>query len=312
MNEKTFIPYKVLIIGDCMLDQYIHGEVHRISPEAPIPVLSKTRSYSKPGGAANVAANIKSLGATPTLIGLVGVDENATKLKNILDEWDIHHVLQDDTSRPTTIKTRIIAKGQQIVRVDEESTTDISDDVAQALTDKIETQIRSGTNCIILQDYNKGLLTSALIKKIIAIGNRENIPTLVDPKFKNLDAYHGCEIVKPNLKELEQAIGYTIETRDASSFHEATEAFRKLINFKKCYVTLGKEGIYNHQNGEIYTLKTKEIVDVTGAGDSVISILALAQLAFENEAKITNLMNKAGLASCMHEGSYAVSVGDIL
>ncbi len=309
--KLDFSKFRVLVVGDVMLDEYVFGEVNRISPEAPIPVFQKNNNEYRLGGAANVALNISTLGAESVLLSVVGNDTQALKIKQQSEEKKIECHFITDNSRPTTLKQRFLAKGQHILRIDEEVTNDINRDIGQEmiLTFK-ELNSKKQIDAVIFQDYNKGVLNPYLIKNIIKYCKSNEILTIVDPKFKNLKAFSGCSIIKPNLLELEKALSKKIDPTE-SELKQAVALLKESLVFDTCYVTLGAKGVYSSLVGQVSAVEKKQVLDVTGAGDAVISIICLATLANVNYQKIPQLCNAAGIAVCQNLGTYGISVDDI-
>ena len=310
-QNLSFNNLNVLTVGDAMLDQYVMGEVNRISPEAPIPIFTKTETRSTLGGSANVAKNIQSLGANSSLISLVGNDKTGVKLEKqcAANNIKLHRIM--DGSRPTTKKERFIAKGQQIMRIDEESIELIDDDLLLKSQSIFDGVLRNEqVDAVIIQDYNKGFLHPKLIEHIIASCNVENIPTIVDPKFQNLNSFKNCSAFKPNLKELINALNREV-TPEPSELRKAVQELQERIHFKKAYVTLGSKGIYNYQTNHISESMNIDIMDITGAGDSVVSMLALLIAKSYEESGIAPLLNLIGNLSCRNMGAYAVNIKDI-
>ncbi len=309
MNETSifgkFEQSKVLIVGDVMVDRYITGKIHRISPEAPVPVLNFKNEENRLGGAANVALNIKSLGAKPILCSIIGNDENGTLFKLLLEkeQIDVDHILMV-SDRPTTVKTRLLADGQQVLRVDRETTTDITDDIKDKIIQQIQSIIiHSSIDCIILQDYNKGLLTRDLIEHIIQLSKDYSIPILVDPKSKNFFVYQGVTLFKPNLKEVRAATQLEIEST-IDSLRKASTFIRSQLNHKITMITLSEKGIYidDGKNDGIYPTTPRDIADVCGAGDTVISTAALAIILGLKLPEMARLCNIAGGQVCEQIG----------
>ncbi len=269
---------RICIIGDIMLDRYMFGNVNRISPEAPVQVFDLKESKSKLGGAANVSLNIKSLGAEPYLIGVIGNDGAGRILKEGMKNLgqDTSGLITDP-ARPTTCKTRVISDSHHLIRIDSESKQDISGQIESQIIKKLG-EISSDTKYIILQDYNKGVLTKPLIKKILALAEKRKIRVLVDPKFENFFEFKETFLFKPNRKELEDAFGKKLKT--AADPNELVMDLIKKIKCKNVVLTLGEHGmrIYSRENGKIVisSVKTvaKKVADVSGAGDTVISTMA--------------------------------------
>jgi len=311
LKQLNFQNRSVLTVGDVMLDQYVLGSVDRISPEAPIPIFTQSEIKSTLGGSGNVSKNIHTLGAKSILLALVGQDKTGEKIQKLCTENSIElHYIKDE-SRPTTCKKRFIAKNQQIMRLDEESIDLISDSILEKSITSFDMLVgRSNLDAIIIQDYNKGFLHPKLIKHIIAAANEKQIVTIVDPKFKNLSAYNNCSAIKPNQKEISQALNRKVST-SIEDLKSAVEELKKLISFDKIYVTLGSEGIYNYQNNQISKGYDIEVVDITGAGDSVVSMLALLLADNVEEDIICPILNIIGNLACRTQGAYGVGIEEL-
>lgn len=270
----------ICIIGDVMLDLYLLGEVTRISPEAPVQVFETKKSEPKLGGAANVSLNIKTLGSNPFLIGVVGDDSNANILKSTLkSNYQTTKGIVTEKFRPTTSKTRVISDSHHLIRIDSESKKDISKET-KANIFKLLAEIADKIGIIILQDYNKGVLTKDVIKGIIDFAKSKGIKILVDPKFDNFFEYKDVFLFKPNKKEMEDAFG-----RKAKDINEIKELGKELLNRINCQylvLTLGEKGIMIFEKSgndiKISSIKTRarKVADVSGAGDTVISTIAVA------------------------------------
>lgn len=305
LNElkNNFDGKRIAIIGDLMLDSYYWGKVKRISPEAPVPVVEVTEEFSRFGGAANVAYNIVTLGAEAIPFGIIGNDSNAEILKNLMIENQITtDGLIIDDSRPTTTKTRIIAEKQQVVRIDKEKRDDIDKEIEEKIIDMFSSKIKS-FDAVILQDYNKGVLTHSLIKKIIKHCNANDIVVTVDPKFDNFFDYENATVFKPNRKETEDAFGIRIiNDQEISS---AGELLMKELKPHYALLTLGEDGIalFDNENLERrIPTKARKVADVSGAGDTVISTLTLALAAGANILEASYLANYAGGLVCEEIG----------
>ncbi len=300
--KKNFKGKKIAVIGDMMLDCYFWGEVKRISPEAPVPVVEVDNEFYRFGGAANCALNITRLGGIPIPVGLIGKENYGSIFLSLLDESgiDAAGILVDDT-RPTTAKTRVIADNQHVVRIDKESKEYISKGTQQKILTFLEQHI-SSLDGIILQDYNKGILTPELIQKVIALANKNNILITVDPKFNNFFSYKNVTVFKPNRKEAGDVLGMQIRT-DA----EISIAGKKLLtklNAKYILLTLGEGGIAVFEKGKEYRMPTKarKVADVSGAGDTVISTLTMALAAGADILEASYLANYAGGLVCEEVG----------
>lgn len=272
---------RIVIVGDVMLDEYLWGTVSRISPEAPVPVVEIKNQTVRPGGAANVAANIKALGAEPLLVGVVGSDPAARLLRDALKSQDIDDGgLVTDPDRPTTLKTRIIAHNQQVVRADREFTGPIPPAVEDALLDRLE-GILGGADAVIFEDYNKGVLTPRVIAEAKARAGRRGLLRTVDPKLEQFFEYGGVELIKPNLWEAEAALG-----RRLSGYEDVAAAGQALLERLGCaslVITMGERGMVLFRPGTapevVPAVGRREVRDVTGAGDTTIAALTLGLAA---------------------------------
>ena len=294
--------YNVLIVGDIMLDRYLTGNVSRISPEAPVPILEKINIDIMPGGAANVALNIKTLGSNPVLLSVVGDDDNGTKLKECIKENNIStdYIIIDNT-RQTTVKTRIMSNGQHILRIDEEDTEPLDDSTKKKLLEIFQQIVQDkNINAIILQDYDKGLLDDASIQSIIKIAKENNIFVSVDPKFNNFFSYKNVDLFKPNLKEVNAALNRKINATKKELDKIAGDLQIKL-NFKNLFITLGSKGIYysdNQKKSDIVPTQLRTVVDVSGAGDVVLSVATLFFISGYSPEEVTSFSNIAGGLAC--------------
>ncbi|MBL0024152.1 MAG: hypothetical protein IPO98_03620 [Saprospiraceae bacterium] len=287
----------IVVIGDIMTDRYISGVVRRISPEAPVPVLDMETIENRPGGAANVAMNLLALGVKVTLISIVGDDAEGELLIDLCSQSDrIHQKIVKVRGRKTTVKTRVIAVNQQMLRIDHEDKEDINSTVEGDLVNKLKDLIaKNKVDGIILQDYNKGLLTEQLIRDIISLCKEHNIFSFVDPKEKNFFAYKGCTVFKPNKKEVRQAVG-----NFNNNYQEIATIIESKLQNKVTIITLGKEGIFIQKDltGIKYATSPRVITDVCGAGDSVISIVSVCYLKGMDLSAIAKVANIAGGQVC--------------
>jgi rfaE bifunctional protein kinase chain/domain len=306
--KKNFKGKKIAVIGDMMLDCYFWGEVKRISPEAPVPVVEVDNEFYRFGGAANCALNITRLEGIPVPVGLIGKENYGSIFLSLLDESgiDATGILVDD-SRPTTAKTRVIADNQHVVRIDKESKEYISRESEQKILTFLDQHI-SSLHGIILQDYNKGILTPKLIQKVISLANKNNILITVDPKFNNFFSYKNVTVFKPNRKEAGDVLGMQIRT-DA----EISIAGKKLLsklNAKYILLTLGEGGIAVFEKGKEYRMPTqaRKVADVSGAGDTVISTLTMALAAGANILEASYLANYAGGLVCEEVGIIPIEI----
>jgi len=293
---------KVLIIGDVMVDSYMFGKVDRISPEAPVPVVSVTHKEDRLGGAANVAINIQALGAKPYLCSVIGDDTEGHLFLKLMKGL---HMSPDGIvkvkSRITTVKTRVIGNNHQLLRVDEEQSDDISADESGLLADAFKNLVeKEKIDVIIFEDYDKGVLYPELIERILDMASRKSIPVAVDPKKKNFSAYHHVALFKPNLQELKTGLKTDIDRLSKESLDAAAERYRKEKNIDRMMVTLSEAGVYiaDENQSLIVPAHVRNISDVSGAGDTVISVAALCMAAGATSAEIASLSNLAGGLVC--------------
>ncbi len=309
---KEFSSKKILVIGDVMVDTYIKGKVSRISPEAPVPVVKFEDKEHRLGGAANVALNIKALGAKPYICSVIGKDINGEQLIKLINQNHLSDegiVLSDD--RLTTVKTRIIGNNQQLIRIDKEETTPISSQMAYNLIDSVKSiVIKEKIDVIIFQDYNKGLLVPKVIEDIIEFANEHNIPTVVDPKKDNFLTYKNVTLFKPNLKELQEGldVDFEFDSANPSSFIEAVNLLKEKINPKHIFVTLSEHGVFitDEDKHHFIPAHLRNITDVSGAGDTVISVASLALSCQLRPSVIAELSNLAGGLVCEKVGVISV------
>jgi len=301
--KNNFKGLKIAVIGDMMLDGYFWGDVKRISPEAPVPVIEVENEFFRFGGAANVALNVLKLDGIPVPIGVIGYDNDGKIFTSLLTESEMvfDGIIIDD-SRPTTAKTRVIADNQHVVRIDKESKKDVSAKTEKKLFDFLSSQIKN-LNGIILQDYNKGVLTPSLIKKIIKLANEKNVLVTVDPKFNNFFEYKNVTVFKPNRKEAEDILAMKIKT-DADIIKAGSTLLEKL-KAKNILLTLGAEGIAVFEQGKQekrMPTKARKVADVSGAGDTVIATLTMALAAGGNILEASYLANYAAGIVCEEVG----------
>jgi D-glycero-beta-D-manno-heptose-7-phosphate kinase len=301
-----FSSLTVLVIGDVMIDAYLWGRVDRISPEAPVPVVHVQQKENRLGGAANVALNVKALGARAIICSVVGDGSKGDIFRKTSKESGFTtEGIIDSTERMTTVKTRVIAQGQQIVRVDEEITRPLSATDERNLIDCISQILRrQKIDAIIFEDYNKGVLTARVIETVLAMARERGILTAVDPKRDNFFAYAGCTMFKPNLKELREGLQRDIDRNDPEDLHSAMQDLTAKLQNAITMVTLSEAGVATLENNHFTHLSAhpREIVDVSGAGDTVISVAALALASGWNAADAACIANLAGGLVCEHIG----------
>ena len=305
LNElkNNFAGKKIAVIGDMMLDCYFWGYVKRISPEAPVPVVEVGDEFYRFGGAANVALNILKLGGIPFPIGVIGYDNDGTIFTSLINENQLHSDgIFIDESRPTTSKTRVIAHNQHVVRIDKESKDYVNEEMRRKIFSYLESHMKK-LDGIILQDYNKGVLTPELIEKIIHLANKNDILITVDPKFNNFFAYKNVTVFKPNRKEAEDVLGMKIKS--ASDVSSAGKIILERVKASNVLLTLGEEGIAvfeEHQAEKRMPTKAIKVADVSGAGDTVISTLTMALAAKGNILEACYLANYAAGIVCGEVG----------
>ncbi len=304
---EGFKNLRVLVIGDVMLDKYIMGKVSRISPEAPVPVLEIQREELKGGGASNVFLNLKALGSNAYLISVIGNDFEGEELKKILGERGVF--LIQDSSRPTTVKTRVIAHHQQVVRMDRENSSKISQEIAEKILKLADLKEFDG---ILISDYNKGVITQDLIQGI-KISKRDDTEIFVDPKVENIFLYRDVTLISPNHGEAERITG--IKMRKDEDYIEGAKKIKEMLNCKYVVITRGEEGMTfldeKNEGGHLPT-KAREVYDVTGAGDTVISILTLSILSGTNISEACELANYGASIAVSRLGTTAVSYSELL
>lgn len=315
-TKLNFSDLSVLIIGDVMVDFYLFGEVNRISPEAPVPVVEISGKESRPGGAANVALNILELGANPILLSMTGRDLTGNLLIKMLKDFGIktNHVIQNK-NRVTTLKTRVFDEDKQVVRFDEEELDEVNEAQETLLLKEFKKILANEKpDVIIIQDYNKGVLTKYFIKQILLLATKNGIPVCVDPKDRNFFEYQAIDLFKPNLREFSEAIGYRINAKSIESLRSGAEELRRKNRFKNLMVTLGSNGIFCFtREGNSFIVPAKQIkaADVSGAGDTAISIAALAYAQKYSIKEIASFANKAAAAVCKKVGVTPISLKEL-
>ncbi|MFH1778179.1 MAG: D-glycero-beta-D-manno-heptose-7-phosphate kinase [Candidatus Omnitrophota bacterium] len=307
---NNFCHNTVIVVGDLILDEFVWGEVGRISPEAPVPVLEVKHESFMPGGAANVATNIAALGGRVNLIGLVGDDHRAGVLNELLKNSgvDVSGVMVDYL-RPTTLKTRIIARQQQIVRVDREKLSEINKKQVERILSYIEKNIDS-SRAVLLEDYGKGMIIPDLIRGVVKFAKKNNLIVTVDPKEENIKYYRGVTCLTPNTNEAGQAANIII--KDKTTLAAAGKKLLRNLNTAGVLITLGEDGMcLFEKSNKITSIPTRaqEVFDVSGAGDTVIAAFTLALASgatMQEAAHISNyaagiVVGKLGVATCSQE-----------
>jgi len=316
--NRTFDDFKnkkVLVVGDVMIDAYVWGNVSRISPEAPVPVVSVTNKEYRLGGAANVARNIASLGAMPVICSVVGNDEMGKTFKTLLSESGMpQEGIIFSKSRQTTVKTRIISSSQQLLRIDEEDVFDIDEADKDALLSFVKKMIAEGVDVIVFEDYDKGLLNKDIIQAIITEANKSGVITTVDPKKKNFLNYDGATLFKPNLKEIREGLNEEIHPLEKEKFIEVAKSFLSDKKFENLVITLSEYGIFGINNKDEYKFipaVKRNIADVSGAGDTVISVISLCLTAGCNLEDSIFAANLAGGLVCEKVGVVPIDLEEL-
>ncbi len=311
---EDFTKLKVMIIGDVMVDSYILGKVDRISPEAPVPILLTKKREFRLGGAANVALNIQALGATPILCAVIGSDENGEKLVERLSKRRLKSqgIVRSTYGRPTTTKTRVISGSQHVVRIDTETNAPLTTPEEDALINAIKLGMEE-SDVVIFEDYDKGTITSGIIDKTMKIANDAGIPVAVDPKKRNFFNYKNCTLFKPNLGELRVGLKIDFKEENMNDIRTASEKLRQKINCEHTLITLSSQGILMNSKGdmEYFPAHLREISDVSGAGDTVISVAALGLALNLPSSMIAQLANIGGGLVCEHMGVVPVNKDDL-
>jgi rfaE bifunctional protein kinase chain/domain len=313
---KDFNSIKVGVIGDVMLDTYLWGGVERISPEAPVPIVSVIRKEQRIGGAGNVALNLQSLGATAFVVSVMGDDEDAVCLTQLFADNNINTDYSlNSHHRITTNKTRIISRNQQMMRLDAELTNDLSEAEQESLLRNFRAFVETESpHVVILEDYNKGVLTEAVIKEVISICKENNVLTAVDPKRKNFFAYEGVDIFKPNLKEVKEALNILFADAQLPLLQNIHQALQQQLHHHVSFITLSEKGVF-YQHGEsanIIPSHIRNIADVSGAGDTVIAVAALVYAARKNVHLMAEIANIAGGLVCEEVGTAAINKSKLL
>ncbi|WP_422007348.1 bifunctional heptose 7-phosphate kinase/heptose 1-phosphate adenyltransferase [Roseivirga pacifica] len=301
---EAFSKLKVLVIGDMMVDSYVWGKVSRISPEAPVPVVLATKKEKRLGGAANVALNVQALGATPIPCAIVGDDLDGEFFLNRLQEKDIPSKgVIASSERMTTVKERVLSGSHQLLRVDYETDKELSAIEEKSLLAHIKNLLPE-SDVVIFEDYDKGVITKNVIATTIAEANKLGIPTVVDPKKRNFLDYKGATLFKPNLKELREGMELDVDPNNLDSIKSASKALQAALDAKMIMVTLSEHGVFIKDNGETHLIPAhvRQISDVSGAGDTVISIVACALAAGLSAKQTAALANLGGGLVCEHVG----------
>ncbi len=305
MDKQKLAQKNVLVVGDSMLDKYWFGDTNRISPEAPVPVVRIVRSEERPGGAANVALNVASLGVKTTLMGIIGADENGSHLKGLLAPTGICCQLLSDPAVKTILKLRIVARQQQLVRIDfeEPPSGDVLANLLSDFSDAIEQY-----DALVLSDYGKGGL--AHIRSMIDIARDKEIPVLIDPKGDNYDRYAGATVITPNRAELALVVGRWVSEEDLTV---RAQNLRERLNLKALLLTRSEEGmtLFTADGVQTVPAQAREVFDVSGAGDTVIAVTAAMLAAGLNLSEAVRIANRAGGIVVGKLGTASVSYNEL-
>jgi rfaE bifunctional protein kinase chain/domain len=313
---KQFLQIKVAVVGDVMLDTYWWGNVERISPEAPVPIVAVSKKEKRVGGAGNVALNLQSLGAKTSIISVLGNDDEGRQLMALLSEKNINttYIVQSD-ARITTNKTRIISRNQQMMRLDEELTTGLHKAEEDKLLAAFEHYVAvEKPDVLIFEDYNKGVLTQHVIEKIIVLCKQYNIITTVDPKRKNFFSYTGVDIFKPNLKEVKEGLNIISDAIDLSILKDLHLLLWEKLKHNISLITLSEKGVFYQQGAAASIIPThiRNVADVSGAGDTVIAVASLVYAATKQVGLMAEMANIAGGLVCEAVGTAPVDKKQLL
>lgn len=306
---KRFKKSKIAVIGDVMIDAYLEGNVNRVSPEAPVPIVNVLAREERLGGAANVALNLLSLGSDVAICSVVGKDDAGEKILELMGnhKMSLDGMVQSE-DRMTTVKTRVIGNNQHLLRVDQEITASITTKEELALIEGVKKIIAQGCDAIIFEDYNKGVLTKSVITSIIKLANEAGVITTVDPKRKNFLTYKNVTLFKPNLKELKEGVKRDFDIQHKADFEAAVELLEKEITPVNIFVTLSEHGVFIKNKTEKHYIPAhiRSIADVSGAGDTVISVATLCMVAEIGIKATAEIANLAGGLVCEKVGVVAI------
>jgi D-glycero-beta-D-manno-heptose-7-phosphate kinase len=317
--DKLFFDFRNIkagVVGDVMLDTYWWGHVERISPEAPVPVVNIERREYRIGGAGNVALNLASLDAQVAVFSVTGKDEDGNILKDLLHHNGIQtEDLLDSKERITTNKTRIFGRNQQMMRLDTETTQDLSESdenrIIQSVTRYLE---REKPSILIFEDYNKGVLTERLISELIALCRKHHVFTAVDPKNRNFFSYRGVDLFKPNLKEVREGLNLTLQHPDLLAFRDIHRRLAGKLDHRISFITLSEKGVFCQMGEEAKIIPSylRSVADVSGAGDTVIAVAALVYAATQDVSLMAEVANIAGGLVCEQVGTVAINGSNLL
>lgn len=311
-----FSNIKVGVVGDVMLDTYMWGEVERISPEAPVPIVSLKSKDHRIGGAGNVALNIQSLGAKAFVLSVTGQDDDAEKLNSLFTSQHVNcQYCLRSAERITTNKTRVISRNQHMMRLDGEITNDLSKKDEDGLIERFEQFVKNEKpDVVILEDYNKGVLTETLIQIVVSICKEAGIVTAVDPKRKNFLQYKGVDIFKPNLKEVKEALNLLFPDVNLKLLQDIHRELSYLLHHQISLITLSEKGVFYQQQDQsaIIPSHVRNIADVSGAGDTVIAVASLVYAVTKDVRLMAQVANIAGGLVCEEVGTVAIDKQKLL
>ena len=307
---EQFQSIKVGVVGDVMLDSYMWGSVERISPEAPVPIVTLERKEERVGGAGNVALNLQSLGARAFVISVTGEDTEGDRLHKLFREQHINtDYCVSSPERITTNKTRVISRNQQMMRLDAEMTASLNLQEEARLIESFELFVKEEKpQVVILEDYNKGVLTEAVIRCVISVCKQHGVLTAVDPKRKNFFEYKGVDIFKPNLKEVKEALNMLFTDADPTLLQSIHLELENILHHHISFITLSEKGVFYQQGSESSLIGShlRNIADVSGAGDTVIAVASLVYAATKNARLMAEIANIAGGLVCEVVGTAAI------
>ena len=312
---NQFAEKRVLVLGDVMIDAYMRGSVTRVSPEAPVPIVNLTKTEERLGGAANVALNLLALGAQPILCSMIGSGANGSLFRSLMDKrgLTLDGIIQSD-ERKTTVKTRVIGNNQHLLRIDDEEVTSLTEHQENQVIDRVN-QFIGSIDAVILEDYNKGVLTDRVIRAVIEMANKNDVLIAVDPKKDNFFSYENVTLFKPNLKELEEGLNVEFDlATDKISFERAIDVLQEKLNNKISFVTLSEHGVFvqSSSNKSYIPAHIRTISDVSGAGDTVISVATLCLAVGLAPQLIAEIANLSGGLVCEVSGVVPINKAQLM
>jgi rfaE bifunctional protein kinase chain/domain len=312
---NQFAEKQVLVLGDVMIDAYMRGSVTRVSPEAPVPIVNLTKTEERLGGAANVALNLLALGAQPILCSMVGSGANGSLFRSLMDKrgLTLDGIIQSD-ERKTTVKTRVIGNNQHLLRIDDEEVTSLTEHQENQVIDRVS-QFIGSIDAVILEDYNKGVLTDRVIRAVIEMANKNDVLIAVDPKKDNFFSYENVTLFKPNLKELKEGLNVEFDlATDKISFERAIDVLQEKLNNKISFVTLSEHGVFvqSSSNKSYIPAHIRTISDVSGAGDTVISVATLCLAVGLSPRLIAEIANLSGGLVCEVSGVVPINKAQLM